>query len=105
MKHVRQNIRERFWIAGHFERDIEPFLHAELLHRLGDLFRTHIQRQIGAHFAREIEAIWIDVGDHDVTRPGAFADRNGHATDRTRASDEHIFTDQIERERSMHSVS
>src|SRR5207249_9808045 len=65
VKHVRQNVRERFWVAGHFERDIEPFLHAERLNRVGDLFRTHIQRQIGSHFAREIETIGIHIGNQE----------------------------------------
>ena len=105
MKHVRQNVRERFGIAGHFQCYIESFFHTELLHRIAHLFRSHIQRQIGAHFAREIETIWIDVGDDDMTRTGTFADRNGHAADRSCACDEHIFADQIERERRMHSVA
>src|SRR5439155_13469810 len=45
------------------------------------------------------------VRDHDVTRPGSFANRNGHATDRASAGDEHIFPDQIKRERSVNRVA
>ncbi len=93
MKHVRQNIRERFWIAGHFERDVEPFLHAQLLHRIGDLLRAHIEGNVDAHFSGEVETIRIHVGNHDVTGPGTFADRNSHAPDRPGTCNEHIFAD------------
>ena len=105
VKHVRQNIRERFGIAGHFQGDIEPLLHAELLHRIDDFFRPHIQCNVGAHFSGEIETIRIHVGNYDMTGPGTFADRNSHAPDRACAGDENIFADQIERERGMHGVA
>ena len=105
MKYVRQNVGERFWIAGHLQRHIESFFHPQLLHRIGDLFRTHIQRQIRSHFAREIQTIRIDVCNHDVTRAGSFANRDRHAADWSRAGDEHIFTDQIERERRVDGVA
>src|SRR5207245_3506383 len=90
VKHVRQNVRESFWIAGHFQGNVKTFFHAKLVHRVADFFRSHIQRDISSHLAREIEAIRVHVCDHDVTRAGTFADRNGHATDRSCASDEHI---------------
>src|SRR5882724_13144105 len=40
-----------------------------------------------------------------MTRAGAFTNRNGHATDRTSARDQHVFADQIERERRVHRVA
>src|SRR5437762_2346907 len=92
-------------LAGHFQRDIETFFHPELLHRLGHFFSVHIQCEIGTHFSRQIETIRIHVGDDHVTCTGSFANWNGHSTDRAGAGDEDIFADQIERERSVHSVA
>jgi hypothetical protein len=40
-----------------------------------------------------------------VTRAGSFANRNGHAADWPGAGDEHIFADQIERERRVHGIA
>ena len=62
---------------------------------------------VGDHvkgFAREIEAIRVHVRDHDVPRAGSFANRNGHATDGSCSGDEHIFPDQIKRERSVNRI-
>ena len=42
VKHVRQNIVERFRVARHFKHDIESFFHAELFHRVGEFLRAHI---------------------------------------------------------------
>src|SRR5438094_10084747 len=39
-----------------------------------------------------------------MTGAGAFANRDGQATDRPCAGDEHVFSDQIERERRVHGV-
>src|SRR5436190_14531167 len=39
-----------------------------------------------------------------MTGAGAFTNRNRHATDRPCAGDEHVFSDQIERERRVHGV-
>ena len=40
-----------------------------------------------------------------MTRAGAFANRNRHATDRACAGDEHVFSDEIEGERCVHGVA
>src|SRR5262249_44584079 len=45
------------------------------------------------------------VGDDDMTGAGAFANRNGHATNRTRTGNEHVFADEIERQRCMDGVA
>ena len=95
MKHVRQDVVKRLGVAGHLQRDVEAFLHPELLHRVSHFFGPHIQCKIGAHLAREIQAIRIHIGDNDVTRAGAFTNRNGHATDRPGAGHENVFADQI----------
>jgi hypothetical protein len=105
VKHIRQDIFERFRVAGHFQSDVKAFLHSQLLHCFGYFLCADIQCEICAHFAREIKAICIHVRDDDVTRAGAFANRNGHATDRPGAGDEDVFSHQIERERRVHGVA
>ncbi len=96
VKHVRQNVGQRFRVAGHFQCDIEAFFHPELVHRICHFLSPHIQCEISAHFSREIQPVRIYVGDDNVARAGTFADWNGHATDRPRAGYEHIFANQIE---------
>ena len=66
---------------------------------------AHIDRQRRAHLAREIETVRIHVGDDDFARARHLRDRHRHATDRSRAGDEHIFADEIERERGMDGVA
>src|SRR5207244_2289018 len=77
----------------------------EFVHRVGDLLSPHIQCEIDTHFACKIETIRIHVGDHDMTRAGPLANRNSHATDRPGAGNEHIFSHEIERERSVHGIA
>src|SRR6266566_4677357 len=97
VKHVRQNVVERFWTTGHFERNIEAFLHLEFFHGAGDLLCAHINPDnIRGHFAREIETVWINVGYNDMARASLFADWDGHATDWARPGDEHVFAHEIE---------
>ena len=96
VKHVRQNVGESFWAAGHFKRDVESFFHVEFLHRVGEFFRAHIERESGPHFAGKIETVRINICDDDVTRAGSFADWDGHAADRAGAGDEDIFANEIE---------
>src|SRR5439155_26763086 len=79
--------------------------HTEFFHRIADFFCSHIERKISAHFAREIETVRIDIGNHDVARTRPLTNWNGHATNWAGASDQDIFTDQIERERSVNSVA
>jgi hypothetical protein len=105
MKHVRQNIVERFRVAGHFERDVKAFFHSELFHRVRQFLRLHVEGEIDLHFPGELEPVRIHIGDDDVTRAGMFANRDGHATDRPRAGDEHIFADKIERQRGVNGVA
>src|SRR5205823_2081532 len=105
VKHVRQDVGESFWATGHFERNIEPFFHAECLHRIGKFFGADVEREIYSHLARELETIRIDVGNDDVARSSVFADRHGHATNRAGAGDEHVFADEIEREGGVDRVA
>ena len=76
-----------------------------MLHRVGQFFRAHVERQGRTHFAGEIETIGIDVGNDDVARTGMPANRNGHATDRACAGDEDILADKIEGKCGVHGVS
>ena len=96
VKHVRQNIVERFRIAGHFQSDVESFFHPELFHRAGEFFSAHIQREIDSHFPGELESVGIDVRDDDMSGPSMFANRDGHAANWTGAGDENILANQIE---------
>ena len=47
----------------------------------------------------------VDVGDHHIARADVFRNRHGHDADRPGAGDQHIFADQIERQRRMRGVA
>ena len=80
-------------------------MHLQFAHNLVQIALTNVDGQCRAHFAGEIEPIRIDVGNHDFARAGHFGDRHRHASDRARAGDEHVFADEIERERSVNRVA
>ena len=78
VKHVRQHVGESFRIARHLQRDVEAFLHTELLHGIASVFAfEHRRRRHSAHFLRELKTIRIHIGDDDVTRAGLLT--NGTA--------------------------
>lgn len=96
---------QSFRVPRHFKRNVKAFFHAELFHGVGEFFGAHVESERCSHFARELETIWIDVSNDDMTRSSLFADRQSHATNRAGARNEHIFADEIERERSVHSIT
>src|SRR5439155_26963442 len=53
----------------------------------------------------KIVTIQIHIRNNDLASSGSFSNRNDHATDQPGACDEHIFAEQIERERSVHRVA
>jgi hypothetical protein len=69
--HVVDHVAEGGGVAAHLQADIEAFLHAELLLHVGDA-RLHVHRHRRAHFAGEIEAILVHVGDDDIRAPACF---------------------------------
>src|SRR6185437_598448 len=55
--------------------------------------------------ARVVEAVIVDVGDHDIARTDVFGDRHRHDADRSGTCDQDVFADQIERQRRMSRVA
>ncbi len=106
MKHRREQLGHRLRAARHLQRDIETFLHPQLLHCSRQVAAPDIEGvDVPRHLFRQTEAIGIDVGDDDVTRAGVTRDRRRHATDRTGAGDEHVFAHEIKGERGMRRVA
>src|SRR5256885_5532661 len=62
------------------------FLHPELLHCVGQICATHVEREGRPHFSGEFEPIGINIGDNDVARAGVLADRDRQKNGR---SEEH----------------
>ncbi len=65
---------------------------------------ANIERHSGAHLARQIEAVWIHIGDDDKTRARVPRDRDGHDADGTCAGDEDVLTQHRKRQRGVHRV-
>ena len=64
-----------------------------------------VQRHIHTHFPGKLEAVVVDVGDHDIARARMPNDRRGHDSDRAGARDQHILAQDIERERGVHGIA
>ena len=54
---------------------------------------------------RQFEAIRVDVGDDHEPGPDVASDRRRHEADRTRPGDEHVLTDEVERQRRVCGVA
>ena len=94
--HRAQHVTEGLRIARHFHADIEALDHAELIHRVVYRVPGYIDGTCRTHLARQIEAIVVDVGDHDVTCASVARDGDGHDADRAGASDQHVLADEVE---------
>ena len=56
-------------------------------------------------FAREVEAVVVDVGDDDVARADVARDGDRHDADGSRAGDQHVLADHVEGERGVRGVA
>ena len=62
--------------AAHFKRDVEAFGNLEPAHRLSEVGFRHVDRDnVGHLLPPKLEALRVDVGDHDM--PGADMARDG----------------------------
>src|SRR4051794_2398482 len=80
-------------------------MHVEFTHDLVEVALPDIDCEGGAHLAREIEAIRINIGDHDFSRASHLRNRHGHATDRAGAGDQDIFADELEGKGGVNGVA
>ncbi len=103
--HGIEHSAERRWCARHLQTDVKAFGHAQLCHHIGQALFGDIHRAGDAHFARQRQAVFVHVGDHDVARAHVFRDCRRHNTDWACARDQHVFTHQIEGERGVHRVA
>lgn len=83
--------------AGHFQTHVEAFGHAEFAHHVTQVFVRDVEGTRRAHLAGEFQVIVVHICDDDIARANVTRDRRGHHADRTRAGDEHILADEIER--------
>jgi hypothetical protein len=71
--------------------------------RDGRLF--DVESQVDAHLSSEIEAVVIDVGDHDVSRSGMSRDRGRHNPDRPCTGNQYVFSKDVEGERRVYGIA
>ncbi len=103
--HIGQHVAEGGGITGHLEADVEAFGHGELFLDVFEVLAAGIDGERDAHFAGELEAILVDVGDDDVTGAGVAHDGGGHDADGTRAGDENVLAEQWEGEGGVDGVT
>ena len=96
MVHGIEHGAERRRRAGHLQTHVETLGHAQLGHHIVKVLFRHVHRPGDAHFARQLQAIFVNVGNHDVARANVFRHRGGHHADRAGAGNQHIFTDEVE---------
>ncbi len=105
MTHISQHIAKGRGVAGHFQADIEAFVHSQLRLDLCEVLFAHIDRQGDSHFSREIEAVIIDVRDDHIARASVPHDGGGHDADGAGARDEHIFAEHRKGKGGVHRIA
>ena len=72
--HVGEHVAEGRGVAGHLQADVEAFRHAEFLLHVGQRRLADVRRaQVTPILLRQLEAVGVDVRDHDVARAGVRA--------------------------------
>ena len=66
---------------------------------------VHVDGLGGAHLAREVQSVLVDVGDHDMPRAAITRDSHRHDADRSGAGDEYILAHDVEGERGVRCVA
>ncbi len=101
MKHVV----ECFRIAGHLEPDVEALVNVLGAHRLVEIFPGHVHEMRRPHFAGQLQAVVVDIGDHHVPRADEATYTGGHDADGPGAGDQHVLADEVERQRTMRGIA
>ncbi|CNV03188.1 Uncharacterised protein [Salmonella enterica subsp. enterica serovar Bovismorbificans] len=105
MIHSVQHGTKRRRRAGHLQTHIESFGHSQLRHDVVQALFRDVDRAGDAHFARQLQTVFIDVSNHHMTRANMFRHRGGHYADWPRPRYQYIFADKIERQRRMHRIT
>jgi len=103
--HVGDEVVEGVFVAGHFERDVEAFGHAEFCLDVGNFFVADVDDTGGAESFGKFEALRVEVGDDDVASSSVFADGGGHAADGAGPGDEDVFPKKGEGEGGVGGIS
>lgn len=103
--HIGQHVAEGAGVAGHFQSDIETFLHSQLFLNVGEFLRAYIDGAVGPHFFGEFQSPGIHIGDDDVACPSVLSDGCGHAADRSGSGDQNVFTEQVEGQSRVDGVA
>src|SRR5688572_29354553 len=103
--HAVDHLVEGLGRPRHLQTDIEAFLHAETGHEGAQVLFGDIDGDRVSHLRRQVETIFVDVGDDHMPGADVAADGGSHDSDRSCAGDEHILTDKIERQGRMHGVA
>ena len=83
----------------------KPSVMPSSVHDVAQVLAFDVDRARRAHASREREPIVVDVGDHDMARADVPRNRGGHDADRAGAGDQHVFADQVERQRGVRRVA
>src|ERR1700730_4064329 len=105
MAHRRQHVVKCTIVAGHLQTNIKTFLHPQRLHHFRETLAPNIAGDRRPQPFSEFQSVWINISDYYMARPSMFRDRDRHYSDRTRAGNQHIFTEYIKRERGVDRIS
>ena len=102
--HDVHHLREGGARPAHLQAHVEALGHAEFLHDGAQVLVGDVHGAGDAHAAREVEAIIVDVGDHDVARANVFGNGGSHHADGSGAGDQDVLANQIEAQGGVHGV-
>ncbi len=96
--HIGQHRPQCVCVTGHFHAHIKPFFHAELFLGVCDGLMPDVQGKGRAHLFGQIQAIGIDIGDHNIPGTGMPCNGSSHAPNGTGTGNQHVFAQHIKGE-------
>ena len=91
--HVGEHLAEGVGVAGHLETDVETLVHVKLLLDFFERRGAGIDGARDADFFSESTAVFVGIGDDDVTCSGVARYSCCHDADGTGSGDEDVFAE------------
>ncbi len=79
--------------------------HAELTHHIFEFFLGHIDGSGCSQLARQFQTVFVDICDNYVAGTDMATNRGGHNAYGAGSGDQHIFTDEIKRQRCVYRIA
>ncbi len=91
--------------ARHLHSYVEALCHAKCGHRIRDACPLDVDRLVRTHGGGNLESVIVHIGDHHEAGSGVPGDGHGHHAYWSGTGDEHVLSNQVEREGRVRGVA